>query len=56
MKDFIKCTLISLIIITVFFATFFMAYLQESYRLCPPTEAEIAEHPILIKFIMGDEK
>lgn len=33
---------------------FALAYLQESYRLNPPSQAERAEHPALTKFLIGD--
>ena len=34
---------------------FALAYLQESYRLNPPSQAERAEHPALTKFLIGSD-
>lgn len=37
-----------------FIGLFAMTYLQESYRLCPPSEAERAQSPGLINFLIGE--
>lgn len=36
-------------------AMFALAYLQESYRLNPPSKAERAENPALIDFLIGSD-
>ena len=41
----------ALLIITMFA----LAYLQESYRLNPPSQAERAENPALIDFLIGSD-
>lgn len=41
----------ALLIITMFA----LAYLQESYRLNPPSKAERAENPALIDFLIGSD-
>lgn len=53
MKQFIKGVLLSVLIMGVFFATLFAGFLQESYRLNPPTQAELQQTPAIIKIIMG---
>lgn len=40
---------------TLIIAMFALAYLQESYRLNPPSKAERAEHPVLIDFLIGSD-
>lgn len=43
----------SLAIAVAIIAMFAGAYLQESYRLNPPSEAERAEHPFIVGFLSG---
>ena len=52
----IGCALLAFLVALVFIAMFMLAYLQESYRLCPPSEAERAQNPVLIEFLIGKRK
>ena len=53
MKKFIKGVLLSIIITVIFVTTLLAAMLQQSYRLNPPTAAERAQHPVLIRLLYG---
>lgn len=52
--EFIRELIIAVIVLAVFLCTLCLAWLQTSYRYSPPTEAERAEHPVLIKFLVGE--
>lgn len=56
MKRFIKDFVIVIALSLMFVAVLFGAFLQSSYKLNPPTEAERAEHPILIAFLAGGDE
>ena len=51
---FIRDLFIAILCALAFLCLFGLAYLQESYRLNPPTEKERAQNPALIKFIIGE--
>ena len=44
----VKAVLLSILTIIVLLAMFFMAVLQQSYRMCPPTDEELQDDPALI--------
>lgn len=50
--DIVIATVGALLVLTLFAG----AFLQESYRLNPPTEAERAESPWLVDFLAGGER
>lgn len=50
----LKAILLCTLIMGVFMVMFALAALQQSYRLYPPTEAERAQSPELIKFLIGE--
>lgn len=56
MKRFIKDFVIVAVLSLMFVAVLFGAFLQNSYRLNPPTEAERAEHPFLTTFLAGGDE
>ena len=49
-RDIAICFVASLL----FLCMFGLAVLQDSYRKNPPSAAERAEHPVLIRFLIGD--
>ena len=48
--------ILGVVCVCLFIGVCALAYLQESYRLNPPTQAERAEHPVLIRFLAGGEE
>lgn len=48
-------TVILIVGASLIVAMFALAYLQESYRLNPPSQAERAENPALIEFLIGSD-
>ena len=42
--------ILALICAAAFAVLIFQLIMQTSYRLCPPSEAEIAEEPALVKY------
>lgn len=49
-KQFIKGVVLSVLILGLFFGMLIGAFLQQSYRLNPPTDAEIEQWPFLEKY------
>ena len=43
--------LLALAMAAAFAVLAFQLIMQTSYRLCPPSEAEIAEEPTLVKYV-----
>jgi len=52
--EFIKYLFVCILGVLCFLTLFALAYLQESYRLCPPTDAERVQNPVLIEFLVGN--
>lgn len=50
----LKNIIIAFVFMCLFVMMFGFAFLQESYKLNPPTEAERAEMPYLINFLIGE--
>ena len=55
MIRFLGKAVITVICSILILAMFALAYLQESYRLSPPSKAERAENPALIDFLIGSD-
>lgn len=52
---FIKGLFVMFLCVLAFVGILCLAWLQESYRLNPPTQAERAAHPFLTEFLAGGE-
>lgn len=50
----IRVVIVCIVLTLAFFGMFGLAVLQDSYRKNPPSAAERAEHPVLIRFLIGD--
>lgn len=51
MKEFIKTLLLALIGAVLMLQMFIGAVVQESFRNCPPTAAELADDPSLERYL-----
>lgn len=48
---FLKELLIACLVLILFLGTFTLAYLQESYRLNPPSMEEVNEMPLVVRWL-----